>query len=181
MLQVHLKSCNTLFCTYLSACFVTTGFITMLRILKLIFGQILFHINDLCWCLCPPVAGPWILTIACFDRSSPLQTVRVLLDSRPPPIKVLSLASPRLASETRLKPSDNNLPQFPPSHLHSRLPAAPAEPLGLSQRSAVLVKKARRDPRRRGPCVFTTAGLSARSSLSAPPCPPLNAQDKKDL
>ena len=32
------------------------------------------------------------------------------------------LASPRLASETRLKPSDNNLPQFPPSHLHSRLP-----------------------------------------------------------
>lgn len=37
--------------------------------------------------LCPPVAGPCILTIACFDRSSPLQTVRVLLDSRTPPYK----------------------------------------------------------------------------------------------
>lgn len=74
-----------------------------------------------------------------------------------------------------IKALDNNLPQFPPPHLHSRLPTAPSEPLGLSQSFSVLVKKVLWDPWRRGRCVFTTAWLSARSSLLALLCPPLNA------
>lgn len=80
-----------------------------------------------------------------------------------------------------IKALDNNLPQFPPPHLHSRLPTGPSEPLGLSQSFSVLVRKAQRDPWRRGPCVFTTARLNTGSSLLALLCPPLNAQDKKNL
>lgn len=84
----------------------------------------------------PPIAGPCILTIACFDRSSTLQTEQVLLDSRPPPLN-----APSLASETPLKPRTIIFLSFHPPHLHP-----PSPSIGLSQSFSVLVRKAQRDP-----------------------------------
>lgn len=63
-------------------------------------------------CRCPPVAGPRILTTQCFDRSSTLQTARYY------PTPGLPLQRAELCLRNPIKALDNNLPQFPPPHLH---------------------------------------------------------------